>query len=32
VKRYQVIHVTWQYLSDRPEEVLVWIATALARA
>jgi very-short-patch-repair endonuclease len=32
VKRYQVIHVTWHYLSDRPEEVLVWIATALARA
>jgi predicted transcriptional regulator of viral defense system/very-short-patch-repair endonuclease len=31
VRGYQVIHVTWHYLSDRPEEVLVWIATALAR-
>ena len=29
---YQVLHVTWEMLSTQPERVLVWIATALARA
>lgn len=28
---YHVIHVTWAQLTRRPEAVLVWIATALAR-
>jgi very-short-patch-repair endonuclease len=29
---YHVIRVTWQQLTETPEKVLVWIATALARA
>jgi very-short-patch-repair endonuclease len=29
---YQVLHVTWQALSEHPEKVLVWVAVALARA
>ncbi|HET9123810.1 MAG TPA: type IV toxin-antitoxin system AbiEi family antitoxin domain-containing protein [Solirubrobacteraceae bacterium] len=29
---YQIIHVTWRVLRDRPEQVLVWIAAALARS
>jgi predicted transcriptional regulator of viral defense system/very-short-patch-repair endonuclease len=29
---FQVLHVTWQALTDRPEKVLVWIAVALTRA
>jgi very-short-patch-repair endonuclease len=28
---YQVLHVTWRVLRDRPEQVLVWIARALGR-
>jgi very-short-patch-repair endonuclease len=28
---WQVIHVTWPQLTQRPERVLVWIAAALAR-
>lgn len=29
---YHVIHVTWRQLGERPEQVLVWIAAALALA
>lgn len=32
VQGYQVLHVTWRVLRDHPEQVLVWIAGALARA
>ena len=28
---YTVLHVTWRQLIERPEQVLVWIATAVAR-
>ncbi len=28
---YTVLHVTWRQLTERPEQVLVWIATAIAR-
>jgi very-short-patch-repair endonuclease len=29
---YQVIHVTWRQLTERPLHVLIWIGAALARA
>ncbi|HWE13637.1 MAG TPA: DUF559 domain-containing protein, partial [Solirubrobacteraceae bacterium] len=29
---YDVIHITWQQLTESPEQVLVWVASALVRA
>ena len=29
---WQIIHITWRQLADRPEQVLAWIAAALARS
>jgi very-short-patch-repair endonuclease len=29
---WQIIHITWEQLTERPHQVLVWIAAALARA